>query len=132
MFDGNGTVRLYIDDGATPEQMRELEGIFSGAKGGPMERFASLITNRLPSRRVAIQVQENGDSLTAIVADFGQLRSRPLTNEAGKPVMLENAGPMQLERVQVAPSASRWSDPDMPRRFETKSGGVGNFVWSGN
>ena len=34
MLDGNATARILIDDAATPEQMRELEGIFSGAKGG--------------------------------------------------------------------------------------------------
>ncbi len=132
MFDGNATARLYIDDGATQEQMRALEGIFSGAKGGPMERLGSWITNRLPTQQVSIQIQEDGKSLTATVGEIGQVRSMPMTNQAGKPVMLENAGPLRLESVQVAPSASRLSDPGMPRRIETKSGGVGNFAWSGN
>ena len=132
MFDGNGTLRLYIDDGATPQQMQELEGILTGARGGPTERLASIISNVLPSQRVAIRVQEDGDSLTATVGDFGQIQANPLTSETGKPVIIENAGPMRLDKVQVAPSASRWSDPDLPRRFETKSGGVGNFVWSGS
>ena len=132
MFDGNATARLYIDDGATQEQVRELEGIFSGAKGGPMERLGSWITNRLPTQQVSIQIQEDGNSLTATVGDVGQVRSMPMTNEAGKPVVLENAGPFRLENVQIAPSASRLSDPGMPRRIETKSGGVGNFAWSGN
>ena len=77
-------------------------------------------------------MQEDGDSLTVTVGDFGQIRAEPLKTEAGKPVMLQNAGPLRINEVQVAPSASRWSDPAMPRRFETKSGGVGNFTWSGN
>lgn len=132
MFDGNGTARLYIDDGATPEQTRELDSIFSGTRGGPMERLGGWITKKLPSQSVSIQVKEDERSLTAVVGDVGQIRSQPMTSEAGNPVMLENAGPLRLERVQVAPSASRLSDPDMPRRIETKSGGVGNFVWSGN
>jgi len=132
MVDGNATARIFVDDAATPEQMRELEGIFSGAKGGSMERYASLVTNRLPSARVAIQVQEDGDSLTATVGDFGQIRAEPLKTEAGKPVMLQNAGPLRITEVQVAPSSSQWTDPAMPRRFNTKSGGVGNFAWSGN
>ena len=132
MLDGNATTRILIDDAATPEQMRELEGIFSGAKGGSMERYATLVTNRLPSVRVAIQVQEDGDSLTVTVGDFGQIRSERLKNEAGKPVMVQNAGPLRINEVQVAPSSSQWTDPAMPRRFDTKSGGVGNFAWSGN
>ena len=131
MLDGNATTRILIDDAATPEQMRELEGIFSGAKGGSMERYATLVTNRLPSVRVAIQVQEDGDSLTVTVGDFGQIRSERLKNEAGKPVMVQNAGPLRINEVQVAPSSSQWTDPAMPRSFDTKSGGVGNFTWSG-
>ena len=132
MFDGNGTLRLYIDDGATPQQILELEGILTGARGGPTERLASIISKVPPSQRVAIRVQEDGDSLIATVGDFGQIQANPLTSETGKPVIMETAGPMRLDKVQVAPSASRWSDPDLPRRFETKSGGVGNFVWSGS
>ena len=132
MFDGNATARLYIDDGATQEQMGKLEEIFSGAKGGPMEILGSRITNRLPTQQVSIQIQEDGNSLTATVGDVGQVRSMPMTNQAGEPVMLENIGPFGLKSIQVAPSASRLSDPGMPRTIETKSGGVGNFAWSGN
>ena len=132
MLDGNATTRIIVDDATTPEQMRELEGIFSGAKGGSMERYATLVTNRLPSEKVAIQVQEDADSLTVTVGDFGQIRSKPLKNEAGKPVMLENAGPLRINGVQIAPSSSRWTDSAMPRSFETKSGGIGEFNWSGN
>ena len=132
MLDGNATTRIFIDDAATPEQMRELEGIFSGAKGGSMERYATLVTNRLPSVSVSIQVQEDGDSLTVTVGDFGQIKAQPMKNEAGKPVMLQNAGPLRINEVQVAPSSSQWTDPAMPRSFQTKSGGVGNFAWSGD
>jgi hypothetical protein len=33
--------------------------------------------------------------------------------------------------AQLAPSAgTQWSDPDMPRHFETKSGAVATFTWS--
>jgi hypothetical protein len=50
---------------------------------------------------------------------------------------LQNAGfasALQFndETVELAPSASRWSDPDMPRQFETKSGAVATFNWSVN
>ena len=35
LYDGNGTARLYIDDGASAEQRRELEAIFQGTKERP-------------------------------------------------------------------------------------------------
>jgi hypothetical protein len=32
--------------------------------------------------------------------------------------------------AQLAPSSgTHWSDPDMPRQFETKSGAVAKFTW---
>ena len=34
---GNGTARLYLDEAASADQQRELEAIFSGKKGGPLE-----------------------------------------------------------------------------------------------
>ena len=131
MFDGNATAHLYVDDGATHEQLQELELIFSGSKGGPMERIGGWVTNRLPTQQVSIEIRENGNSLTATIGDVGNVSSMPMTNADGKPVMLENAGPIRLQSVQLAPSATRLSDPGMPRLIETKSGGVGNFSWNG-
>ncbi len=36
-FEGNGSARLYVDESASAEQRRELEAIFGGKKGGPLE-----------------------------------------------------------------------------------------------
>jgi hypothetical protein len=36
------------------------------------------------------------------------------------------------QRAELAPSTgTRWSDPDLPRQWESKSGAVGTFTWSG-
>jgi len=37
LFDGNGTGRVYIDEGATTEQQGALEKILQGLPGGGME-----------------------------------------------------------------------------------------------
>ena len=136
LLDGNGTARLYIDDGANADQRRELEAIFQGRKGGPMEVLAGLITNWLPTRTARIDIHEEGDSITATVGNFGTVKSQRLKNEAGKPMTMQNVGFTSVlqfdnDAAQLAPSGSQWSDPDMPRRFETKSGAVGTFGWSG-
>jgi hypothetical protein len=39
---------------------------------------------------------------------------------------------VENETVTLAPSASQWSDPDMPHQFSTKSGTVGRFSWEGS
>jgi hypothetical protein len=57
------------------------------------------------------------------------------TNEAGQPTTMQNTGfttTLQFDNqaAQLAPSSgTHWSDPDMPRQFETKSGAVAKFTW---
>ena len=135
LFDGNATARLYIDESASADQYRELEAIFQGRKGGPMEILAGLVATWLPTQLARIDLREEGDTLTATVGGFGEVRSQRLKNEAGTPMTMRSVGfavalQMEDETMQLAPSDSQWSDPDMPRRFETKSGAVGNFTWS--
>ena len=137
LFDGNGTARLYIDDEASAEQSKELESIFQGKNGGPMEVIAGLVSNWLPTQATKIDINEDDDTLTANVGSFGQVKSQRLKDEAGEPMTIQNpefASTLQFDNktVYLAPSGSKWSDPDMPREFETKSGGVANLSWSGN
>jgi hypothetical protein len=135
LYDGNGTARLYIDAGASADQRRELEAIFQGAKGGPMAIVAGLVTRWLPTQTAPINIQEQDGTLTATVAGFGQVHSQRLTNEAGQPTTMQNTGfttALQFDNqaAQLAPShGTRWSDPDMPRPFETKSGAVATLTW---
>ena len=66
----------------------------------------------------------------------GLRASRRLTNEAGEPTTMRNAGfttALQFDdqAAQLAPSSgSQWSDPDTPRSFETGSGTVATVSWS--
>ena len=132
-LDGNGTGRLYIDEAATPDQRRELEAIFQGKRGGPLEPLHALLTTWLPTQTARIEIQEEGDTLTATVIGAGQVKSQRLKDEAGRPTTMQNAGfasGMQIETIEMAPAnGTRWSDPDMPRRFEAKSGIVANLNW---
>src|SRR5437868_3582651 len=135
LVDGNGVDRLYIEETATAAQRRELEEIFQGKKGGPMEILAGLVTKWLPTMARKIDIREEGDILTAAVGDLGHLTSQRLKNEAGQSMTLQNAGFASVFRaengtLELAPSSSRWSDPHMPRRFETKSGASCTCHWS--
>lgn len=135
ILDGNGTGRVYIDQAATADQRRELEAIFQGKKGGPIEALTSLITRWLSTQTANINIQEEGDTVTATVGGFGQYKSQRLKNEAGQPMTMQNVGfttALQFDNqtAHLAPSGSQWSDPDMPRQFETKSGAVATFTWS--
>ena len=135
LFDGNATGRLYIDEAASAEQRHELEAIFQGTKGGPMAIVGGLITHWLPTQTTKIDIQEQGDTLTATVGNFGHVQSQRLKNEVGQPMTMQNVGfavALQIDNqtLELAPSGSQWLDADLPRRFETKSGAVGTFTWS--
>jgi hypothetical protein len=132
LFDGNATARLYVDEGANADQRRELEGIFQGRKGGPMEGLSDLITRWLPTQGARIDFDEQGDTITITVGEFGQLISRLMRDPKGRVMTLRGGGfvaDYNMEALELAPSSTRWSDPDL-RRVETKSGGRGRLTWS--
>jgi hypothetical protein len=132
LFDGNATPRLYIDEGADDDQRRELEAICSGQKGGPMAALAPLISTWLPARSAKIDVSDEGDAISVTVGDTGSVESRILKDGEGQGFTMRGGGfisALGIEEVALAPSASRWTDPDL-RQFETKSGARGDFVWS--
>lgn len=136
LYDGNGTARVYIDEESTDAQRQALEAIFQGKRGGPMAILAGLMTAWLPSQYPKIEVEEDGDTLTATVGDFGRIESSLLVNEAGERMKLQNAGftmafQFDNQTGDLAPSGSRWSDPEMPRTYETRSGVQGDCFWQG-
>jgi hypothetical protein len=137
LYDGNATARLYVEGGTTAEQRGALEPIMQGRRGGPMQVLAGLITTWLPAQTVPITVQEANGSIQATVGTVGQIHSQRLKNEAGQTMTMQNVGfavALQFDRqtAELAPSAgTRWADPDLPRQWESRSGAVGTFTWSG-
>ncbi len=131
-FSGNGTARLYIDEGANAAQARELEAIFSGKKGGPMEAVSGLMTKWLPTQAVPIKTQWS-DSSTFSVGKVAQLQSQRLKDQTGKPTTVQGAVAMaafQFESLGLANSdGSHWSDPEMRRWNSGGSGTRGTFNW---
>lgn len=136
LFDGHATARLFVDEGADADQQRELEAIFQGKKGGPMEILAPLVATWLPTKSVRVDVSEdeNGDSITMTTEGAGDLRSQLLRDAEGTSFTLTGGGFVSgfgMESAELAPTATVWADPEMPQSFETKSGARGNFTWSG-
>lgn len=135
LFDRDGTARLYIDESADEEQRRELEAVFHGRRGGPAEILASLMSSWLPSEFCGIDIQDDGEQLTAKVGDVGEIRSAVLKNEAGDAMTVQDAGfavafNFADSRFSVAPSDTRWSDSSLPRTFDTRSGVRASWTWN--
>jgi hypothetical protein len=138
LYDGNATARLYLEDTASADQRRALEPIMQGKRGGPMQILAGLITTWLPTQTTPITVQEANGTIRATVGRVGQIHSQRLKNDAGQPMTMQHVGfavalQFDQQRAELAPSAgTRWADPDLPRQWESKSGAVGTFTWSGS
>ena len=135
LFDGNGTARVYIDDEASDDQARELGAIFQGQKGGTMEVLGGLISEWLPVETASIRVSKDGDIITANIGSVGQVSSKALRDDEGNGFTMRGGGfvgAFGMEEAELAPSAgTKWSDPQMPREFETKSGARGMVSMSG-
>src|SRR3990172_7958995 len=83
-FAGNGTLRVYVDEGASADQRRELEAIFSGNKGGHLAGlWDAVMTKRLPARTENIQIQWR-DSPSVTVGNIGRARLQPIKDPAGR------------------------------------------------
>src|SRR5918992_69792 len=135
LFDGNGTARVYIDDGTSDEQASELAAIFQGQRGGTFEILAGLISTWLPVEKVPIRVSRDGDVITANVGSVGQVSSKALRDDEGHGFAISGGGFVSafgMDEAELAPSVgTRWSDSEMPREFEAKSGARGRINMSG-
>ena len=102
-----------------------------------MEVIGGLMSKWLPAQVTEIEVREEGDTITANVGQFGRIHSQLLKSESGLAMTMKNVGFAETFQyddltAELAPSASQWQDPDLPRTFETKSGARGICNWSGS
>lgn len=131
-FSGNGTARLFLDDGADAKQAGELEAIWTGKKGGPMEALSTAITTWLPRQSAKIEIK-SGEPLSIQIGSVGQVTLQPLKDAAGKPTRLLNAmaNSGMVETTDLAASnGSRFAAPDMRSWEAGGHGGVSPFSWS--
>lgn len=87
---GNWTVGLVIDDGASDEQARALEGIFRGDEGGPFGEFAGLISTVAGVERGKITVG-GGDQPSASIEGKTEFSFEPFTGADGSTTTVSNA-----------------------------------------
>jgi hypothetical protein len=136
MFDGNGTARIIVDDGATNGQRDALEAITQGRKGGPMEAIAPLFSSWMPTASMPIEIDEDGDEVTvSLGAGAGEIKSKLLRDPEGNDFTLRGGGFVMgfgLEQAELAPSDATLTDSELPEEtVEMRSGARGDFAWAG-
>ena len=92
LFEGNATGRLFVDEGVDDDQQRELEEIFQGRRGGPMENIAPLVSTWLPTQRAKVAIEEEGETITVSAEGAGQMRSQLLRDPEGNGFTLRGVG----------------------------------------
>jgi hypothetical protein len=129
---GNGTVCLIIDDGADARQRQELEGIFSGKKGGPGAVLGSLVSKWAPTESAAIKLT-GGDSPEITVGNMGHVKLQPIKDQAGRTATVVNApvlGLIEISESKLARSdGSRFAAPQMRSWTSGGHGSVSPFSW---
>ena len=137
LFDGQGTGRVYVDEGASADQRSAIETILQGQAGGGMEVPASLVSSWLPTKTAAIAVEEDDGQVKATVDGIGDMASRRLVNELGNKMTMNNTAFSMVFQFNdhvgdLAPSdGTAWKDPEMPEAWDGRSGVVGQVAWSG-
>ena len=92
MTDGNWKLGVYVDDGATDEQMDQLVKVFSGQLGGPMAALAPLVGEIVGVEKAAFEVNEGGLLHSARIADTVDFEVEdivPFGVETGEPVRFQ-------------------------------------------
>jgi hypothetical protein len=132
MTEGNWRVGIFVDDGASDEQMEKLTGVFGGQLGGPMAGLAPLIGELLGVERAPIHVVEEGLSHSVRIGDAIDFEVEdivPFGIETGEPARLTGVfHPVASELTAAEAKRSRISAFGI--EYEGKTGLSSRFSWA--
>jgi hypothetical protein len=132
MTDGNWRVGIFVDDGASDDQVEKLTGVFGGQLGGPMAGLAPLIGEVVGVERASIQVVEEGLKHSVRIGDAVDFEVEdivPFGVETGEPVRISGAfHPVGSELT--AAEATRSSISAFGIEYEGKTGLSSPFSWA--
>jgi hypothetical protein len=81
---GTWKVGLYVDDGATDEQLEAIKAAYSGELGGPLADLAGLIAEVFTVERVPIVHEVHDGAGTLRVGDFAKADMAPFRDPKGE------------------------------------------------
>lgn len=132
-FAGEGGARLYIDESANDDQRQELEAIFGGKKGGPLEGlWGAVISTWHPAHIGKVEI-EWGDNPQVKIDGVGGATLNPFKDDAGQSAIISGAAAQaafQIDSMALASAkGSSWSDPHLGS-WEGDSGTLHKFDWA--
>ena len=132
MTEGNWRLGMFVDDGASDEQVQKLTAVFGGQMGGPMAGLAPLIGEVLGVERAPIEVVEDGLSHSVRIGeaiDFEVEDIVPFGVETGEPARLAGVfHPVASELTAAEAKRSKISAFGI--EYEGKSALSSPFSWA--
>jgi hypothetical protein len=133
MAQGNWRLGVFVDDGASSEQVGKLGQVLSGDLGGPPAALGPLLGEFLGIEQAPISIERDGNGHHVRVGDAVDYSGTLVTIEGGQPVTLTNivahpAGPTlglaPVSQSKVSAFGVEYSGNDL-------SGFSNPFSWNG-
>ncbi len=131
MTAGNWTVEAYVDARASEPQRAALDQIMTGQAGGPLSRFAPLMSKRLPAKAAPITFVSQGATRKLVIPNVADVTVEGVLGADNQQVWLDNVAHFANRRLAAAKSTSSHFK-DQAFSFEN-SGRNGHFApikWS--
>jgi hypothetical protein len=132
MTEGNWRLGMFVDDGASDEQVEKLTGVFGGQKGGPMAMVAPLVGEVVGVERAPIEVVEEGLRHSVRIGDAVDFEIQdivPFGIETGEPVRLSGVFYPVASELTAA-EAKRSKIDAFGISYEGKTGLSSEFSWA--
>ena len=133
MTEGNWKLGMFVDEGATDEQVEKLTAVFGGQLGGPMEALSPLVGEMLGVERAAIDVTEDGLRHSVKIGDAIDFEIEdivPFGIETGEPARLAGLFHPVASELTIA-EARRSKINAFGIEFEGKTGlSKAEFSWA--
>jgi hypothetical protein len=132
MTEGNRRLGMFVDDGASDEQLQKLTAVFGGQMGGPMAGLAPLVGEVLGVERAPIEVVEDGLSHSVRIGDVIDFEVEdivPFGVETGQPVRLTGVFHPVASELTAA-EAKRSEISAFGIEYEGKTGLSSAFSWA--
>src|SRR4029079_6674732 len=125
-------VGIFVDDGASDEQLEKLTSVFGGQLGGPMAGLAPLIGELLGVERAPIRVVEEGLSHSVRIGDAIDFEVEdivPFGIETGEPARLVGVFHPAGSELTAA-EATRSQINAFGIEYDGKTGLSAPFAWA--
>ena len=103
MGDGDWTVGLIVDEGASEEQVEAIGAICSGDAGGPMENASALVSQFAGISRAKIDIDATNMSFNVRAGDLvaSAAEMTPALFDSEQPIYIDNAGHPANTRLAI-------------------------------